>query len=560
MKKIIECVPNISEGRDSKIIDAVVSAAAGVEGVTILGIDPGADTNRTVITFVGEPEPVLEAAFLVIKTAMEKIDMSRHKGAHPRMGATDVCPLIPVSGISMEGCAELARRLASRAGKELGLPVYLYGDAAERPQRRFLPDIRDGEYEALKEKLKRPDFTPDAGPAVFLPRSGATAIGARDFLLAYNINLNTRDLALARDIALSVRERGRAKRDRNGEIIRNPDGSPIIIPGLLKHCQAAGWYIDEYGYTQVTMNLTNYQETGLHHGFDAVEKEAGARGLRVTGSEAVGLLPKKALLDAGLHYLRRAGLNTGIPEKEIIHTAIRSLGLNETQPFNPDEKIIEYAAGETGKTLRGLSCSDFADELSSSSIAPGGGSVAALSLAMSAGLSSMVSNLTFGKKDFRRAGKLMTDLSTAAQRLKDRALLMIDEDTDAFNGYIAAMRLPNKSREEIAVREAAIDAASKKITEVPLETLRLSKEAAAIAETVLRRGIPAAGSDAGSALAQAEAAANGAYLNVMINLPGLNDRSYAESIRAEAAELLSSARSTVKKGLRNALKRCGNEA
>lgn len=559
MQQLLECVPNISEGRDKKTIDAVTSVVAEVEGVTLLDVDPGADTNRTVVTFVGEPEPVLEAAFRVMKTAMEKIDMSRHSGAHPRMGATDVCPLIPVANITLEECAQLAKKLARRAGEELGLPVYLYGAAASRPERRLLPDIRQGEYEALEEKLKNPGFAPDEGPAVFLPRSGATAVGARDFLLAYNVNLNTRDVSLARDIALSVRERGRAKRDRNGEIIRHPDGTAVTVPGLLKHCQAAGWYIDEYGYAQVTMNLTNYHETGLHHGFDTVEEEARRRGLRVTGSEVVGLLPKKALLDAGIHYLQKANLNTGIPEAEILHTAVRSLGLNDTVSFDPAEKVVELALPGAGGTLRALSCTAFVDELSSSSMAPGGGSVAALAAALSAGLSSMVANLTYGKKEFRRAEKLMIDLSTRAQALKDRALALIDADTDAFNGFIAAMRLPKTSETDEAARAEAMEEAAQEMTRVPLETLTLAAEAAETADAVLRRGNPSTSSDAGSALAQAEAAALGAYLNVMINLPSVKDRGFTDAAAAEAERLLSRARGTCKRGINLAIKRNRHE-
>lgn len=557
MSKLIECVPNISEGRDRKIIEAVTAKAAGVPGVTLMDVDPGADTNRTVITFAGEPEPVMEAAFQVIKTAMEKIDMSTHNGAHPRMGATDVCPLIPITGISMEECAELAKKLAKRAGDELGLPVFLYGEAALLPERRRLPDIREGEYEALEEKLKIPDFAPDEGPAVFLPRSGVTAIGARDYLLAYNINLNTSDPALARDIALSVRERGRAKRDRAGVIIRNPDGTSVIVPGILKHCQAAGWYIDEYGYAQVTMNLTKYNLTGLHHGFDAVETEARRRGLRVTGSEVIGLLPKQAVLNAGLHYLRKAGLNTGIPEKEIIHTAVRSLGLNDTVPFCPEDKIVELAIADTKGSQRLLSCTDFVNELSSSSMAPGGGSVSALSAALSAGLSSMSANLTYGKKGFKRSEKLMTEISTRAQALKDRALILIDEDTEAFNLYIASIRLPKRTETEVLARSSAMETAAKQMTSVPLETLTLASEAAVLAETALKRGNPSIISDAGTALAQAEASALGAYLNVMINLPSIRDSEFKARAAAEADVLITKTRSVCRRGIKLAVTRTG---
>ena len=559
MQKLIECVPNISEGRDRKLIDEVVSAAAATGGVTVLDVDPGADTNRTVITFTGEPEPVLDAAFALVRAAMERIDMSGHKGAHPRMGATDVCPLIPVSGISLAECAELARRLGRRIGEELGLPIYFYGEAALSSGRRRLPDIREGEYEALAEKMKSPDFAPDAGPAVFLPKSGATAVGARDFLLAYNVNLNTKDVSLARDIALSVRESGRAKRDKYGEIIRHPDGTAVKVPGLLKHCQAAGWYIDEYGYAQVTMNLTNYHETGLHDGFDTVASEAERRGLRVTGSEVVGLLPKKAVLDAGIHYLKRAGLNTGIPEQEIIHTAVRSLGLNDTAPFDPSEKIVEAAVSAGEGDLAGLSCRGFADMLSGSSMAPGGGSVAALAAALSAGLTSMVANLSHANRQLHRRRQLMTEISVEAQRIKDRALDLVDLDTDAFNTYIVAVRMPKKTDEDIKKRDEALDAAAKNMTEVPLETLRLAEESAKLAEEVLKKGLQTAASDAGTAVAQAEAAALGAWMNVMINLQSINDTTYVQTRSAEADRLLESVRRVCRRGKISAVKRCRGE-
>ena len=450
---IVECVPNFSEGRNRAVIDEIARAIRDVDGAALLDVDPGHATNRTVVTFVGGPEPVLEAAFRAIETAKRLIDMSRHRGEHARLGATDVCPFVPVSGISMEDCAQLARRLAKRVGEDLGIPVYLYEHAASRPERRNLADIRKGEYEGLAEKLADPEWTPDFGPAVFDPRTGATVIGAREFLIAYNVNLNTRDRRLANDIALEVREAGRAKRDTSGEIVRNPDGTPVKVPGRLKAFKGVGWFIAEYDRAQVSINLVDYKVTPPHTAFDVIVEEAHRRGLRVTGSELVGLIPLEAIVLAGRHYLKKQGKSTGIPMRQIVETAVQSLGLRDLGPFDPDEKIIEFRLAQDlkGKRLVDRTVAGFTDELSSESPAPGGGSVAALCGSMAAALASMVANLTAGKPG--SAGKEeMIVVAEEAQTLKDALLDAVDADTEAFNRLLAANRLPP---EEIARKRDA---------------------------------------------------------------------------------------------------------
>ncbi len=544
MDKIIECVPNFSEGRNTEVINQITSAITSVDGVRLLDVDPGKDTNRTVVTFVGYPEYVIEAAFNAIKEASLLIGMAFHKGAHPRMGATDVCPLIPVSGISNKECVRYAEILAKRVGEELGIPVYLYGNAATRPERVKLPDIREGEYEALPEKLKKPEFEPDFGPTLFNPSTGATAIGVRDFMLAYNVNLNTRDTKLAREIALNIRESGRAKRDENGTILRDENGKAIKVPGKLKFCQAAGWYIDEYGYTQVTMNLHNFRVTGLHTAFETVCDEATRLGLRVTGSELVGLLPKQALIDAGEYYLRKQGKAVGVPEESLIHTAILSLGLNDTTPFNPDEKIVEYAIREKGTKLVDRSVEKFTHELSSDSPAPGGGSISALSGALSAGLSSMVANLTFGKAGYQQHDEVMEDLAVKAQSLKRQYLSLVDNDTDAFNAFMSAVRMPKKTSEDKKLRNKTMKDAAKAMTKVPFETLKLAVSLLELSETAVTKGNANALSDAAVGAIQAEAAAEGAWLNVMINLPSINDKRFVEKYKKESDILIDTVKKT----------------
>jgi len=539
MEKIIECVPNFSEGRNMDIINKITDEIKSVEGAVLLDVDPGKDTNRTVVTFVGTPDIVVEAAFRAVKRASELIDMSTHKGSHPRMGATDVCPLIPVSGITKEECVKYAQKLAERIGT-LGIPVYLYAHAAVRPERKKLPDIRKGEYEALSEKMKDPDFAPDAGSAEFNSKSGATAVGVRDFMLAYNINLNTKEKKFARKIGMNIREKGRAKRDKRGKIIRDENGKSIIIPGKLKYCQAAGWYIEEYGYAQVTMNLHNYSVTGLHTAFDTVCEEAAKFGLRVTGSELVGLLPKKALLDAGKHYLSKQGRNTGIPEKEIIHMGIISLGLNDTTPFDPEKRIIEYCIENKEGKLISLRIEEFVDELSSNSPAPGGGSVSALSGALSSGLSSMAAALTFGKEGYKRYNGMMEDLSVAAQNFKRKFLTLVDEDTEVFNSYMVAVCLPKKTDKDKEKREEAIEAAAKKAAEIPFQTLMLCDPLMDLSDKAAKNGNKNTLSDVAVCAIQAEAAAEGAWMNVIINLLSIKDEKFRNRIREESDRILKS--------------------
>jgi glutamate formiminotransferase/formiminotetrahydrofolate cyclodeaminase len=540
--KLVECVPNFSEGRDRGVIDSITGVIEQVEGVTLLDVDPGAATNRTVVTFVGSPEGVAEAAFLAIAQAARVIDMQKHSGAHARMGATDVCPFVPVSGVTMDDCVEIARHVGERVGKELEIPIYLYENACTRKERRSLATIRRGEYEGLREKLADPEWRPDFGPATFSARSGATVIGAREFLIAYNVNLNTRDRRLAQDIALDIREAGRAKRDEQGKIVRGPDGKSVKVPGKFKEVRGVGWYIEEYGCAQVSMNLTNYKVSPVHAVFDEICEQATRRGLRVTGSELVGLIPLEAVLSAGRHYLERQGRTTGVPESEIIHTAIKSLGLEDLTPFDPGKKIIEYrVAGAGADALVGRTVSRFLEELSTDSPAPGGGSAAALCGSLSAALSSMVAALTHAKKGMEERREEMGDSGVRAQELVAFFRRAIDEDTDAFNAIVAARRLPKKTDEDREARDRAMLEATRNAIRVPLEVLRRSGEALELAEIVSTRGLPASLSDAGVAGLAAAAAAEGAYYNVLINLDGFPQEDYARRTRAEAGELLEDA-------------------
>jgi len=471
--KLIECVPNFSEGRDRAVIDAIAAEITATQGAVLLDVDPGAATNRTVVTFIGGPEAVEEAAFRAIKQAAATIDMTRHRGEHPRLGATDVCPFVPVAGATMEDCVAIARRLGKRVGEELGIPVYLYEAAATRPERRSLADIRNGEYEALPEKLKDAAFAPDFGPTRFNPRSGATVIGAREFLIAYNVNLNTRDKKLANAIAGAIREAGRLK--------RGAGGATVNVPGLFKECRAVGWYIEEFGRAQVSINLTNYRVTPLHEVFDAVCLEAAKLGLRVTGSELVGLIPREALLAAGDHYLAKQGKTNGVPENERVHTAVLSLGLSELAEFEPNRKVIEYRYEGGPSGLAAMTVRDFADELSSSSPAPGGGSVAALCGALSASLSAMVAALTWSKAGMESARPAMKTTGTDAQTLKDWFLDAVDRDTEAWNAVLAAMRLPKRTEKEIAAGAGAIESASQRAGKVPLDVLEATIRALELA-------------------------------------------------------------------------------
>lgn len=533
MERIVECVPNFSEGRDMGVIEAIAKEIRESENVKLLDVDPGADTNRTVITFVGTPEGVKEAAFRAIKKAAEIIDMRNHKGAHPRIGAADVVPFVPVRGVTMEDCVRLAHELGKRVWEELRIPVYFYEEAATTPERRDLSNIRKGEYEGLPEKLKDPEWKPDVGEPIFNPKSGATVIGAREFLIAYNVNLNTRDRKLAHKIALRVREKGRKKKLETGE--------KILIPGRLKAVKAIGWYIEEYGFAQVSINLTNYKITPLWKVFEVVEEEARELGLRVTGSEIVGLVPKEAILDAGRHFLEKQGKSRAIPEEEIIHTAILSLGLSDISPFKPEEKIIEYMIEEE-HPLISMDLRSFANTLSQDSPTPGGGSVAALLGSISASLLSMVSNLTFGKKGYEEVWEKIEQCGIKAQELKDRYLLLIEKDAKAFDMVMDAMRLPKTTEEEKRIREEKIEEAVKNAALIPLETLKLTVDVLEISRPVVEKGNVNSISDAGVALLSLLSCAESAYLNILINLPGIKDEDFKEKVKNEADEVLESIR------------------
>ncbi len=512
--KLVECVPNISEGRRPEIYETAAAAAASVSGVTLLNVDPGADTNRTVITFVGDPEAVLEAAFQLIRKGVELIDMTTHRGAHPRLGAVDVVPFIPVSDVTMDECVALAHRLGERVGREIGVPVYLYEYACSAPHRRNLADIREGEYEGCARKMADERWKPDFGPTKFVPRSGATVIGARKFLVAYNVNLNTLDKRLANRVAFDIRERG-----REGQ------------PGLLKSVKAVGWVIPEYGCAQVSINLTDLDVTPLHVAFETCVERAEARGMRVTGSEIVGLVPRSVLLEAGRFYLQRMERPTGVSEAALMHTAIRSLGLSDVKPFDPNERVIEYrlALAQTSR-LAGMSVRGFVDELSSNSPAPGGGSVSALAAAMAAGLVAMVAVLSFEKKGFEEKQPDLDRIAIRAQELKDQFLAAVDLDTAAFDRLLEAMRLPKDD----GSREAAIERATVGATEVPLGVLEACPEVIELCSEIARIGLQASLSDAGVGVQMARAAAAGAYQNVLINLAGLTDKGTLLS-RADAA-------------------------
>lgn len=513
--KLIECVPNFSEGRDLQVISEITNAIESVDGIRLLDVDPGADTNRTVVTFVGPQTAVEEAAYRAIGRAADLIDMTKHSGEHPRMGATDVCPFVPLEGATMEDCVESARRLAARVGDELDVPVYLYEHAAPGG-RRSLADVRSGEYEGLRN---RPD-SPDHGPA-YNPSTGATAIGARQFLVAFNINLNTRDRRLAHRVAQAVRELGTPRRDESGKIVKDADGKTVFDPGRFREVKGVGWYIDEYRRAQVSLNLTDFTVSPIHDVFEACREEAGRLGLRVTGSELIGLIPREALLAAGDHYLTVQGATTGVPESDRIHAAVLSLGLDELAPFDPDAKVVEYAFGAAGGHLRRLPVAAFADELSSDAPAPGGGSVAALAGALAAALASMVAALTFSKKGMEALRPEMLDLGRRAQELKDWFAAAIDRDTDAFNAVLAARRLPRKTPAEVERRRAALEAADLDATIVPLEVLEQSVQALELVLAAARSGNPTSVTDAGVGGWCGLAAAEGASMNVRINLQGL---------------------------------------
>lgn len=535
--RLVECVPNFSEGRDAAKIERIAASIRSVEGVKLLDIDPGKDTNRTVMTMIGEPEAVMEAAFRAIACAAQTIDMRTHKGAHPRIGATDVCPFVPVSGVTMDDCVDLARRLGERVGRELEIPVYLYEEAASSPERRNLADIRQGEYEGLADKIADPAWEPDFGPAVFNPKSGATVIGAREFLIAFNINLNTRDVRIAKEIAFDLREKGRAKRDSSGAICKDERGNTIFVPGKFRACKAVGWYMENFGRAQVSLNLVNYKITPPHAVFDEACILAEKLGARVTGSELVGLIPLQAMLQAGRHYLAKQGRTTGVPESELIHIAVLSMGLGELYPFEPEKKIIEYQFRTQG-ALAGMPVSKFIEVLSTDSPAPGGGSVAALCGSLSAALSSMVAALTYGKKGYENAREEMERIGNEAQDLATSFLEDVDRDTEAFNRVMSAMRLPRGTDEEKRARDSAIEEATRSATLVPLGVLRRCRRTAELARSVVERGNKNSVSDAGTAALAVRAAAEAAYLNVKINISGLEEN-FAREIVNEASKLRS---------------------
>jgi len=596
--QLVECVPNFSEGRDRRVIDAVVAAAAAVEGVRVLDVDPGADTNRTVLTFVGAPEAAIEGAFAVIRTAAELIDMRRQHGAHARHGATDVCPFVPVSGVTMDDCAELARTLGARVGDQLGIPVYLYEHAASRPEWRNLANVRKGEYEALADKLVDPAWKPDFGPAEWnekIARSGVVTIGAREFLIAYNINLNTRDKRYAKDLAFEIREAGRAKRsgnidpdyfrgerlrydvaggvwpcgicdfvgasvdeirahfaashettfdeylERYGQKLDKIDRKIVKKPGLFEHCKATGWVIEEYGCAQVTMNLTDYHVAAPYQVLEAVRQLARSRGIEVTGSEIVGVIPFQAMLEAGRFYQARYGGSSALPWRDLLEIAVRSMNLADVAPFDIDQKVLGLPE-EPERCLMALPCRDFVHEVSRESPAPGGGSVAALAGALGAGLGAMVSNLAIDKEGYEQDSPRLNLLAERIQEIKDRLIRSVDTDTEAFNFVLEAMRLPKATREEKAARHAAIQEGYQQASRVPLETAKLCLEVIELAAEIGRLGLRASVSDAGVAALMACAGVEGAVYNVRINLPSIEDPGFRVELGAELDELVEEAR------------------
>jgi glutamate formiminotransferase/formiminotetrahydrofolate cyclodeaminase len=540
-RKVVECVPNFSEGRDAAVIDAISQAIKSVNGASLLDVDPGADTNRTVYTFVGDPEAVEEAAVRAAKAAYERIDMSRHTGAHPRMGALDVCPFIPVSGISMDECVEISRKVGERIATELGVPVYFYERSATRESRRSLADIRAGEYEALPSKLGKAEWAPDVGPAAFVPKWGATVVGAREFLIAYNVNVNATDKKLANEIALNIREGGRAAKDSSGATIKDANGQTLKVPGRLKHVRAIGWYIDTYGCAQVSINLLDYKQTPLHVEYETAREEAEKLGMLVTGSELVGLVPLEPLVEAGKYFLTKMGKSPGASERELIAAAVRSMGLDSVAPFDPDRKIIELCV-RPASPLASMDVAAFVDEVASESPAPGGGSVAALSGALGAALQAMVANLTVGKKGYEAAFDEMRDMASKAQAVKKNLVEAIDADTAAFNDLMEAMKLPKATEDQKAVREAAMQEGYKKAARVPLDTAIKCLEALEFAFSAASRGNSNSASDAGVGALMARCGVEGAALNVLINLPSIKDEVFKRELRAEAERLIEAAR------------------
>jgi len=542
VQQLIECVPNFSEGVNLSIIKQITDEIESVEGVRLLNVDPGKATNRTVVTFVGAPEPVIEAAYLAIKKAAEIIDMSKHKGEHPRMGATDVCPLIPVAGISMDETAEYARKLAKRVGDNLEIPIYLYEAAALIEGRNNLSEIRAGEYEGFFKKIMLPEWKPDFGPAEMNIRAGASVIGARDFLIAYNVNLNTTSVRRANSIAFDVRERGRVLRDGDpvtGKIVKDADGNPVNVPGTLKAVKAIGWFIEEYGVAQISMNLTNIRETPVHIAFDEVCKKADARGIRVTGSELVGLIPLQCMLDAGRYFLEKQQRSTGVSERELIKIAVKSMGLDELGAFEPEKRIIEYLLEDAAnEKLVQMSLKAFAEETASESPAPGGGSISAYVGALGIALAGMVANLSSHKRGWDARWKEFSDVAENAAKFQKDLIRMVDEDTRAFNKIMDAFGLANGSPEEKSARKAAIQAATLHAIETPFRVMQLAFESMSIIQNMAINGNPNSVSDAGVGALCARTAVFGAWLNVKINCAGYDDKSYVEQILKSCDELI----------------------
>ena len=540
----MECVPNFSEGRDMNIIKQITDAIESVEGVKLLNVDPGKATNRTVVTFVGEPEAVVEAAFRGIQKAAELIDMSKHHGEHPRMGATDVVPFVPISGVTMDEAVEYARQLARRVGEELQIPVYLYEFAATSEERRNLANIRSGEYEALPEKLKDPKWKPDFGPAHWnerVAKTGATVIGARNFLIAYNVNLNTTSTRRANAIAFDVREIGRIKRIGDpitGQKVLDENGNPVRIPGTLRKVKAIGWYIEEYGICQISMNLTDINVTPMHIAFDEVSEKARLRGVRVTGSEIVGLVPLKAMIDAGKYFLRKQKRSVGIPEEDIIKIAIKSLGLDDLKPFNPKEKIIEYLIDDNGgKKLIDLSAREFANETSRESPAPGGGSISAYIGALGASLGTMVANLSSHKRGWDDRWEFFSDWAEKGQKYKDELLRLVDLDTQAFNKIMEAYRMPKNTEQEQQERKKAIEEATKFAISVPLRVMQVAYESMEVIKAMAQHGMAASISDVGVGAMAALTAVRGAHLNVRINAKDLEDEQFKQQVLQQARQI-----------------------
>jgi len=543
MRQLIECVPNFSEGRDMTVIKQITDEIEKVEGVKLLDVDPGAATNRTVVTFVGTPEEVIEAAFIAVKKAAEVIDMRHHKGEHPRFGATDVCPLVPVANITMEETVEYARKLAQRIGEELEIPIFCYENAAFSKVRQNLANCRSGEYEALPERITTEEWKPDFGPNVFNERvaaSGATAVGARDFLVAFNVNLNTTSTRRANAIAFDVRERGRTKREGNpltGKIVKDENGNPVMIPGSLKCVKGIGWFIEEYGVAQISMNLTNISVTPVHVAFDEVRKKADARGVLVTGSELVGLIPLNAMLDAGRYFLRKQERSVGLDDDELIKIAIKSMGLDELKPFNPRERIIEYLLEEGSSKLVDMTVKGFCNETASESPAPGGGSIAATVGALGASLGTMVANLSSHKRGWDERWEEFSDWAAKGQHYKDLLLHYVDEDTNAFNKIMDAFGLPKKTEADQKARKQAIEDASKYAMEIPFKVMETAYQSMEVMRAMAETGNPNSVSDAGVGALCSLTAVEGAFLNVKINAGGIDDKAFTSDLINRGAEI-----------------------